>query len=144
MAYVLWMNDSLDCHHGAVDHARPDRKPDQAAVRERVARCEQEKHAERGVDRENHLKILGPARMPRPTRRPNYCERVEPKQGNDAHENQREAQVLDAIYVRHDLLPVERFAGSIGSLQLREIGTGAIGVRPNDQGNRRAGWTLAK
>jgi len=110
MAYVLWVNDSLDRHHGAVHNARPDRKPDQAAVRERVARSEQEKHPKRGVDRENHLKILGLARMPRPTRRPNYCKRVEPKQGNETHEKQREAQILDAIDVRHDRLPVECIA----------------------------------
>ena len=109
MAYVLRVNDSLDCHQGAMHNARPDSKPDQAAVRERVTRRAQEKHPERGVDRDNHLKIFGLARMPRPTRRPNYCKRVEPKQGNEAHEKQREAQVLDAIDVRHDLLPVECF-----------------------------------
>lgn len=110
MAYVLRVHDSLDCHHGAMHNARPDRKPDQAAVRKRVARSEQEKHPERGVDRKNHLKILGLAGMPRPTRRPNYCKRVEAKQRNETHEKQREAQVLDAIDVRHDLLPMECFA----------------------------------
>ena len=40
MAYVLRVSDSLDGHHGAVHNARPDRKPDQAAVRERIAMLE--------------------------------------------------------------------------------------------------------
>src|SRR5262245_13599816 len=49
----------LNRHDAAVNHARPDCEPDQAAMGLRVSRCSQQEDAERRIYPDDHHAILG-------------------------------------------------------------------------------------
>src|SRR5450759_3467877 len=108
MADVLRVNDSLNCHHGSMNDAGPDSKPDQAAVREGVTRSTHEEYTKCGGNRENHLQIFRLSSMPCPTRRPNNRERINPKQKNQTYLKQSGSQLFNAMDVSHDLLLRDR------------------------------------
>src|SRR5262249_51915623 len=59
MTVLLAVDEALDGHDAAMNEARPDREPDQARVRRRVLRRDDEKHPERGVDADDHHQIVG-------------------------------------------------------------------------------------
>lgn len=85
----------LHCHDAAVNQARPHSKPNQAAVCERIAGCENEEDTERGINADDHERIVRVACVPCPTRRPDRRptdhQRVKAENKNDADEDEGDA-----------------------------------------------------
>src|SRR5271163_4764993 len=50
MSHMFGIGQRLQRHDAAVYNAGPDREPNQAAVSERVSRCDDQEHAERRID----------------------------------------------------------------------------------------------
>ena len=62
-------------------------------------------HAERGVDRDDHLQVFGVPGMPRPARRPEHRERIKRKHRDEGNRAQREGQI--AFTSVHRVAPVK-------------------------------------
>ena len=77
-------------HDAAVNHARPHSKPNEAEVCERIARCGNKEHTERGINANDHEPVVRVACVPRPTRRPGDHQRVNAENKNDADEDEDE------------------------------------------------------
>src|SRR5271170_6974420 len=60
----------LNSHDSCMNQTRPDGEPDQAAMLQRISRCNQKKYSERGIHSEDHLLVLGLVGLPAPARRP--------------------------------------------------------------------------
>ena len=85
----------LHRHDAAVNHARPHSKPNEAAVCERIARCENEEQTERGINADDHERVVRVVCVPyptrRPERRPSDHQRVKAENENDADEDEGDA-----------------------------------------------------
>src|ERR1700685_1752837 len=77
MAHMLRVGERLDAHDATVHDTRPYCEPDEAAMRERVSRCDDQEHPERRIDAEDHLQIVRRTRVPSPAGWPNDGERVD-------------------------------------------------------------------
>ena len=65
------VHNRLHGHDAAMHSARPDREPDQAAMRKRVSGCD-------------HRQVVGSSRVPGPTGGPNDRKRVDGEGKNEA------------------------------------------------------------
>ena len=74
-------------HDAAVNNARPHSKPNEAEVCERIARCGNKEHTERGINANDHERVFRVACVPRPTQ-PGDHQRVNAENKNDADEDE--------------------------------------------------------
>ena len=77
-------------HDAAVNNARPHSKPNEAEVCERIARCGNKEHTERGINANDHERVVRVACVPRPTQ-PGDHQRVNAENKNDADEDEGDA-----------------------------------------------------
>src|SRR5262245_13655978 len=89
----------LDGHDGGVHDARPDREPDQARVRRRILAGEEEKDSERGIDSEDHHKVMRVPVAPCPAGGPHDPQGVDAEDEDEADDGEREAKIPDVIRV---------------------------------------------
>src|SRR5271154_6467739 len=101
MSHMLRVGERLDAHDAAVHGTGPYREPDQAAMGQRVSRCDDQKHPERRVDAEDHLQRVLLTRVPRPAGWPNDGERVDADDKYQTHGDQHHPQILDPICFAH-------------------------------------------
>ena len=88
----------LDRHHQherGMDHARPNREPEQRRVLQRVARTDDQKHAERSVNTENHGEVMGRPHAPGPAAGPNLRQGVNPDHEDQADDDHGKSQSGD-------------------------------------------------
>ena len=90
MPMTVW-GKCLPRHDAAVNHARPHSKPNEATVCEWIARGENEEHTERGINADDHERVVRVARVPCPTRRPSDHQRIKAENKNDADEDEGDA-----------------------------------------------------
>src|SRR5262245_12515559 len=107
MTVLLAVDEALDGHDAAMNEARPDREPDQARVRRRAPRREDEKHPECGVDADDHHQIVGGnertrSRLsPHPARGPDDAERVDTEDEDQPDQDKHHTKSTKATRVRH-------------------------------------------
>src|SRR5262249_958078 len=92
----------LNSHNHAVHDTRPDREPDEASVCHRITRGDNQKHAERCIDTEDHFEIFrATCCVPSPARRPEDGERPYTEDKDKPYDHQDDAQIVDAISLSH-------------------------------------------
>src|SRR5690606_24257320 len=95
----------LDGHDRGVNDAGPDGEADEAQIGERIARRQNEEHAERGVDAGDHLLVLALPRLPSPAVRPQPVhERIDAEDQEHPEYSQREAEIAQSRLTVHGFL----------------------------------------
>ena len=90
VAVLLRIRQRLNRHDAAVYDARPDGEPDETEMAEWIARRKQKADAEREVDANDHLLVVGLMRLPAPAGRP------EEHQGAERDADDREHYKCDS------------------------------------------------
>ena len=116
---VTGRRKSLHRHDRAMHHARPDGKPYEAQVIERIASGEQEEKAQSRVDANNHQRVIRMSGVPGPSGRPDDHERVNPCDEYDANEYECDSQVFQASNVIHFLVWLCLFLARLWKAEFR-------------------------
>src|SRR3954463_4993928 len=106
-------------------NARPDGERNEAQVLLRIVRGKYKEHAQRCIDGDDHLKILGLPRIPGPARRPKYRERIHAEDKHCSEYSECELQVPEAIGFVHWC--TSRWLEDTGSVPQ------VAGMRPNSR-----------
>src|ERR1700731_2993470 len=104
MPMIFGRLEGLNGHDRSMDHARPDREPDETPMFERVACRDDQKHPESRVNTDNHQRVIRVTGMPSPARRPNDHQRADSDQENQPTQYQWDTQVFGAIVVGHNFV----------------------------------------
>src|SRR5262245_29476791 len=92
MANVLRIGNRLNRHDPPVHDTRPHREPDEASVRQWITRRNNQEHAERCIDTEDHFEIFrATCCVPSPARRPEDGERPYTEDEDKPYDHQDDA-----------------------------------------------------
>src|SRR6202521_1326579 len=93
--------ERLKGHDRAVRHARPYGEPDETLVRLGVSRGQEQKHAQRRVDGDDHHQIVRVSMSPAPAGRPDDAQRINTEYESQAEDDQRDTKIKPTICIRH-------------------------------------------
>src|SRR5258708_39821027 len=101
--------ERLKGHDAAMHQARPDGEPDEALVGLGISRGQEQKHAQRRIDGDDHHQVVRVPMSPGPAGGPDNAQWINAEYESQADDDQRDTKIKPTIGFRHFYLPVYRW-----------------------------------